>query len=547
MPKKDMQEKIRTSMEYSIIIAIMVLLAIFGVVSSIFGYITVSESFIKEYSTTTYHMADTSASVVTGDNIHSYLEGENMDEYRKTRKQLNNFCKKLNVSLIYVIEVDTSDYGRFVSIFNSVNNSVDNSTYTEWELGHKRDTTNNEYREKYRNLYEGDSLYETVFRTKPTDGSHPHVTTMVPVLNSEGKTAAILCVQRPIRELQEWTRPYLVKIGISTIVLALAASFLAAFYFRKQIVAPIRKVSDEAARFARENTKGDSLSNISHYEEISSLSDAIEKMETDMLSYISNLTEITAEKERIGTELKLASEIQYTSLPHVFPPFPDRNEFDIFALMDPAREVGGDFYDFFLIDDDHLCVAIADVSGKGIPGALFMMIAKTIIQNLAMMGKGVGEVLSLTNDALCANNQTEMFVTVWIGILEISTGKLTAANAGHEYPVFRKPGGSYELCKDRHGFVIGGIEDLNYQEYEMQLEPGTTIFVYTDGVPEAANCHDEMFGLERMLDALNKDKNADPRTLLLNVRHAVDDFVQDAEQFDDLTMLAVEYKGAQKL
>ena len=545
MPKTDMQKKIRTSMEYSIVIAIMVLLAIFGIVSSIIGYITVSDTFTKEYSTSTYHMADTAATVIVGDNLHSYLEGENQDEYRRTRKQLNSFCKKLNVSMIYVLEVDTSDYGRFVSIFNPVNNSVDNSSYVEWELGHKRDTTNNEYRQKYRNLYEGTSKYETVFRTKPTDGQHPHVTTMVPILNSDDETVGILCMQRPISELQEQLRPYLVKIGISTIILAVFASFFAASYFRKQIVAPIRKVSDEATRFARENTKGDSLSNISHYEEISSLSEAIEKMESEMLSYISNLTKITAEKERIGTEMKLANEIQYTSLPHVFPPFPDRNEFDIYAVMDPAREVGGDFYDFFLIDDDHLCVTIADVSGKGVPGALFMMISKIIIQNCAMMGKPVGEILELTNDALCANNQVEMFVTVWIGILEISTGRLVAANAGHEYPVFKMPGGSYELYKDKHSFVIGGIEDLNYMEYEMQLKPGTKIFVYTDGVPEATNANNQMFGIDRMLDALNEDKDADPKCLLMNVRRAVDDFVQDAEPFDDLTMLCVEYNGSQ--
>ncbi|MBQ4486610.1 MAG: serine/threonine-protein phosphatase [Oscillospiraceae bacterium] len=186
---------------------------------------------------------------------------------------------------------------------------------------------------------------------------------------------------------------------------------------------------------------------------------------------------------------------------------------------------------------------MADVSGKGIPAALFMMISKTILQSCAMLGVSVAEILERTNEAICSNNQVEMFVTVWLGVLEISTGRLTAANAGHEYPVIRRAGGDFELIKDKHGFVIGGMEGSRYKSYELQLCPGDRLFLYTDGVPEATDANEEMFGNERMLAALNSDPEADPEGILKNVRSAVNDFVRDAEQFDDLTMLCIEYRG----
>ena len=248
------------------------------------------------------------------------------------------------------------------------------------------------------------------------------------------------------------------------------------------------------------------------------------------------------ERERLVTELSMAARIQHGMLPHVFPPFPERREFDIYASMDPARQVGGDFYDFFLIDEDHLCMVMADVSGKGIPAALFMMVSKSLIKSSARMGHSASEVLRQTNETICSNNQMEMFVTVWIGILEISTGKITAANAGHEYPSLMKDG-RFELLKDKHGLVIGGMEGVRYKEYEILLKPGDKIFLYTDGVPEATDAENHMFGTERMLDALNAEPAASPEQTLHNVRSAVDDFVQNAEQFDDLTMLCLEYHG----
>ena len=252
------------------------------------------------------------------------------------------------------------------------------------------------------------------------------------------------------------------------------------------------------------------------------------------------------EKQRIANELSMGSNIQFSMLPHEFPPFPDRTEFDLYALMDPAREVGGDFYDFFFIDDDHLCLIMADVSGKGIPGALFMMLSKTILHNTAVFGDDPAEILRLANELIYADNAEQMFVTVWLGILQISTGKLIAANAGHEYPIFKMPDGKFEVYKDKHGFVLGGMEDLKYKNYDVDLLPGSKLFLYTDGVPEATNFDNKMYGLERLTDALNSDPDADPKQLSENVRASVEAFVGGAEQFDDLTMMVFEYKGPQE-
>ena len=261
------------------------------------------------------------------------------------------------------------------------------------------------------------------------------------------------------------------------------------------------------------------------------------------MQYVDTVKKVTAEKERIGTELSLATQIQGAMLPHIVPAFPDRTDFDICGSMEPAKEVGGDFFDYFLIDEDHLGMVIADVSGKGVPAALFMMASKIILQSVAMLGNSPGEVLSKTNEAICSNNEAEMFVTVWFGILELSSGRLKAANAGHEYPVLKRPDGTFEKLKDKHGLVLGAIDGARYKEYELMLEKGTKLFQYTDGIPEATNTDDEMFGMERMIEALNEGPDATPEELLVNVREAVREFVGDAQQFDDMTMLCVEYKG----
>ena len=278
-------------------------------------------------------------------------------------------------------------------------------------------------------------------------------------------------------------------------------------------------------------------------DEIEELARSIEALDRNLKHYIRENTAITAEREKLNTELALAAGIQTDMLPRIFPPFPDRCEFALYAVMDPAREVGGDFYDFFLIDPDHLCLVIADVSGKGIPAALFMMMAKIMIQNCVLAGLSPSRALEQVNRLIAENNRESMFVTVWLAILDIPSGKLTAVNAGHEYPVYKAPGGCYELIRDRHGIAVGALENTRYREYELAMAPGSSLFVYTDGLPEANNSQAKLFGPDRMLAALNKDPELGPEETLKAVQVSVDAFVGEAAQFDDLTMLCLQYHG----
>ena len=253
------------------------------------------------------------------------------------------------------------------------------------------------------------------------------------------------------------------------------------------------------------------------------------------------------EQELIAKDMNLAARIQSGVLPSVFPAFPDRNEFEIYAFMEPAREVGGDFYDFFLVDENHLGLVIADVSGKGIPAALFMMVAKAMLRNQLMTGCSPAQALERVNVQLSENNPSRMFVTVWLAVLEISTGKGRACNAGHEHPCLRRRGGKFEVLRYNHDMIAGFIGNTRYHNREFELSPGDSIFVYTDGVPEACNAAGEMFTEETMVSSLNREPEAGPEKLIRRVREDVAGFAGGAPQFDDITMLCLEYYGTQNV
>ena len=298
----------------------------------------------------------------------------------------------------------------------------------------------------------------------------------------------------------------------------------------------VTKDSDEIRR---------NLEEVKTHNEISELADDISAMSVELDDYIARIEKITAEEQRVTTELSLATRIQANTLPNKFPAFPDRKDFDIYASMDPAREIGGDFYDFFLIDQDHLGIVIADVSGKGIPAALFMMVTMSMIHNATAVFKDPAETLMQVNEQITKKNEEEMFVTVWLGILDLGTGHLVASNAGHEYPIIKAPGGDFEVLKDKHGFVIGGMSGIRYKDYELDLQPGAKLFLYTDGLPEATNTEKELMGMDRVVAALKECEDETPKEILDGMTEAVQEFIGDAEQFDDLTMLALVYNGPQ--
>ena len=326
------------------------------------------------------------------------------------------------------------------------------------------------------------------------------------------------------------------------IALLLILGSASALWVASKIVKPVETMTNDIIDGGKTGKLFEMKDIYKTNDEIEVLAQSFDDLTKKIVQYIKDITQITKEKERIGTELELARKIQADMLPNIYPAFPDRPEFDIYASMRPAKEVGGDFYDFYLIDKDHLGMVIADVSGKGVPAALFMMMSRILIKNYAMMGYSPAQVLEQTNNSICMNNKEDMFVTVWYGVLEISTGKITAANAGHEFPIIKKQGGKYELLQDKHGFVIGGMEGMKYAEYEIQLDSGEMLFLYTDGVPEATDSENKMYGTDRLLEAMNSKEHTDPLELLGSITDNVDQFVGEADRFDDMTMLAVTIK-----
>ena len=367
------------------------------------------------------------------------------------------------------------------------------------------------------------------------------------IRSSDGSIVAHAYADISMQSVKETGYQFLFNIGIVMVIVTLVLMPFILFLVNRFMISPVQLIARTAADFvsnrdASNQNVFDTIK-IKQKDEIGQLFDAMQKMETEINDYIRNITEITAGKERVGAELHVATQIQADMLPSIFPAFPNRHEFDIYATMDPAKEVGGDFYDFFLVDDDHLAMVMADVSGKGVPAALFMVIAKTLIKNRAQSGGSPSEILADVNNMLCEGNQAQLFVTVWIGILSLSTGKGVAANAGHEDPVVRRADGSFELIKYRHSPAVATMEGIRFREHEFELFPGDTLFVYTDGVPEATNAQDELYGTGRMLEALNRHRDKPLDELLRALAEDINQFVGTAPQFDDITMLGFDYYG----
>ena len=536
-------KKIKENIIVKTILILVVVLVAFTVLVSVIGYQEVTQALLDQYSEGAFRTAGIAARFVDHDKIDEYMQsGGKGAEYEETWNRLSSICNATGSTFIYVITPDTSDYQHITFLFSTMNQE---SSYTQYEFGYVRETTNEEYALKYRQIYEYHSARELVVRDKGYIETDPHITAMIPLINSEGECKAILCVQRQMDKMIEVRNSYVKKVLLAMAITALLIIIGLSLKLTRSLLRPIHVITAEATRFAAENVRtGEKLTNtIKNTDEIGQLADAIDRMELQVHDYVSHLTRVTAEKERISTELSLAARIQMDMIPSVFPAFPDRKDFDIYASVEPAREIGGDFYNFFLIDETHLCAIIADVSGKGVPAALFMMASTIVLVDNARMGKSPAEILKSANEAICATNREEMFVTVWLGILDLETGKLTTANAGHEYPYLKQPGGAYKMVSDPHSFVVGGLEGIVYRNYEIMMEPGARLFVYTDGVVEATDKDEVLFGTERLLNALNKEPDAEPEKLLANVKESVDRFVADAEQFDDMTMLCLEYNG----
>ena len=330
---------------------------------------------------------------------------------------------------------------------------------------------------------------------------------------------------------------------IVLILLILIMGLTAGDRLSRRIVRPLEHMTNRVRSLGGKNLQFRMEEEYRTGDEIEVLAESFSALSAKTLQYVDQVKRVTAEKERIGAELTMANAIQRSQLPRLFPPFPNRHEFNLFATMKPAKEVGGDFYDFFMVDNDHVALVMADVSGKGVPAALFMMVTRMLIKSRLQSGESVAEALTNVNRQLCENNELGYFVTVWLAVLEISTGKGVAVNAGHEHPVLRRSDGKYELVLYRHSLAVAAMDGVRFRQHEFQLCPGDSFFVYTDGVTEATNGEHELFGTDRMLEALNKEPDAEPDQLLKNVMDDIHRFMDGEDQFDDITMMCLKYNG----
>ncbi len=570
MPEKSVREmsareRRHNSIEAKMFRGMWLICVVLGIVLLITGLGLYSYSLVSQYISHAYHLTRIAAqSVSRGTDIAPFADGvmrtyrsltpeqremvgtaEYTELFAEARENhaydtlihmLPQYSQSDEVTDVYVGMYD-QETGALVYIADP--DKVDVRNIGDWEEVTSKEIDTFLY-------WSGDGM---LYDLSPTENYGWMCTCGTPVYDSDRHVVCYVLADLTIANIWSGMNQYVFQMTIVSVgVVALLIAFMLN-YTRKNMIKPINAIAECAENYTNDRKNGShdtehfSKLSIRTGDEIENLCLTMADMEKEMTDYVDNIASITAEKERISTELTVATRIQSAMLPHIFPAFPDRTEFDVYATMDPAKEVGGDFYDYFLIDDDHLCLVMADVSGKGVPAALMMMAVKIIIANYAKMGHSPAQVLSITNQAICENNQEDMFVSVWLGILEISTGKMVASNAGHEYPAIRRGDGKFEMMKSRHSLVVGAMEETKYTEYDVQLDPGSKMFLYTDGVPEASNADGKLFGEERMVEALNKAPDASCDEILANVKEAVEGFVQGAEQFDDLTMLCVEFKG----
>lgn len=470
--------------------------------------------------------------------------GEQSEAYSRTEQLLNTLKKDGEITFLSIVIPDEDSVKFYVDA--SAPELGDN---LQDKIPYGSDILYTDAAKDQRDMENYELIWDLYARNKGTDvpvvtdnAYGYNYTSVSPILDEKGNAIAEVQYILDMQQVRNYLNSFLYTMLLISLGIVIVTLFCYVLFVRRAVTIPIGRL----AKFTKDITNSGRFENqhieIRTGDEIQELGNSFNIMLEELEQYVQNLFKVTAEKERIGAELDVANHIQASMLPCIFPAFPERPELGIHATMTPAKEVGGDFYDFFLIDEDHLAMVIADVSGKGVPAALFMVIAKTLIKNVTQTGLSPKEVLEKVNRQLCENNEAEMFVTVWLGILEVSTGSMVCANAGHEYPVIKKVGGVYELIKDKHGFVLAGMEESRYQQYTLALQPGDKLYLYTDGVVEATDSRNRLYGTERMLAALNRNKEKRSEELLLKIKEDIDLFVGEAPQFDDITMLALTFK-----
>ena len=500
------------------------------------GYWSFSKQFETQYNASIRAIASAARECLRPDDFARYLEsGEKDDAYMQTFSILQDFVDKFDLNLLYVSKVEPPDYTRITYIFNPVRKG---GRWTEYPLGYSEMYVEPEFNSSAKHVIEN---AEPLVRHTEKTRSGSHITAMYPVMDSSGKVVAIIGVQKSIQNFVSARYSFVNFVVTTEIVFALLSLLLFSSFFNRRFIDPIMLVTREASQFVSGGGEpSDKLLSLKSKDELTALAQSVHRMEMDVKKHIEDLSRMTSEKERIETELGVASRIQVAMLPRVT--FSERGDFDLFAMMTPAKEVGGDLYDYILVDDDHLLLVVGDVSGKGIPAALFMVVVKTLIHSYAEQKMSPSEIFETTNDLICKGNSLGYFVTCWLGILTLSTGELRFVNAGHNPPVLIH-GNETSFLATKPNFVLCGMENQKYREHVVILAAGDSLFLYTDGVTEANNEKHELFGDKRLIQLMSELPGENPEETCKRVMDKINAFVGDTPQFDDITMLSFRYNG----
>ncbi len=495
------------------------------------GYHSFKRQFRQQYDTNIRSIASAACECLNPDQFETYLAtGQKDEKWNNIKTILQYFVDKFELNLLYVSSVKGPHYKDITYIYNPVKKG---GKWTEFSFLYNEHYEEPTYNSSAKQVFEkGKTVVRHTFKTR----SGSHITAMIPVYNSNGKIVAVLGAQKSIQEYVDAGRDFMHLIVLVEIIFAILFFLLFTMYFSISFISPITQITHETDHFASYGGEpSDSLLKIKNKDEIGTLAHSVHQMEYDVYKNIKELTNVTAEKERISTELNLAAKIQLGMLPVGYPAFPNRTDFDLSAIMSPAKEVAGDLYDYKLLDEDHLLLVVGDVSGKGVPAALFMGKCKTVIDSYSPYTSPLG-IMKGTNNQLCKGNATGLFVTCWLGILTFSTGELKYVNAGHPQPILYHAG-KFSFLQEKPNLFLGTMEDFPYTEHTLSLEKGDRLFIYTDGVTEATNSEEKLFGDDRLLRTMNTTENLSAPETLKKVRESIDIFVGNAEQFDDITML----------
>lgn len=535
-----------------ILIGCAVFIAALCVILGAFGAIIYYNGMVHRYEAYMEGVLRYALTEIDGDDLAACIEsGEKSERFEKTQDVLDRIKETYEIEYIYIVKpLNTDATDNMMNVMAGV--TAYEKEYEADSLVSLGEYTADDYTPELAGQYLDGMNVEGTQITYVSNSSEfgYEYTGIVPIRNTTGDAVAVLAVDVSANEITNVLFRYIIILVV--VGGLLLVGFLIGLYqwFKLRVINPISKIQYSAESFVESSHDEKNPENIifddpqiRSADEIQALSEALLTMSTDLKTYMKDLLHETQEKERIGAELNVATKIQSSMLPCIFPAFPDRDEIDIYATMTPAKEVGGDFYDFFMVDDRHLAIVMADVSGKGVPAALFMVIAKTLIKDHTLPGRDLGEVFTEVNNILLASNEKGMFVTVFEGVLDLATGELRYVNAGHERPFICKKGENYQVYKTKAGLVMASFEDYQYKEQVMQLDVGDRIFQYTDGIPEATNADKQFYGMERLEKVLNAGApDESSRRTLERVKEDIDAFVGKADQFDDITMLGLEYK-----